>query len=187
MRWKLLILLAICLIAVPLWSAGATGVAASRPRPAQTPQRVVSEQWVGDIGNRNQRGACELQTVQEVNGRPCGALPTTESVNCPAIHEGWKPRFRKSEIRTVAEQVGAFTEESATRGFIRINAQVKAKKFWGVLGLEQTPSGIWGTTYLRFAGETYAPAGASYQSEAWHKLWISNRCPTNHPRWEKRN
>ena len=186
MRWKLPIMFATCVIAVPLWSAGATGVAASRPLSAQTPQRFVSEQWVRDIGKRNQRDACELQTVQEVTGRQCAALPTSEPVHCPAIREGAKPPYRKSEIRTVSEQVGEFTEESATRGFTRINAQVKARKIWAALGLEQAVSGEWLVTYLRYAGETFAPAGTSFQSEAWHKLWVSNWCPTNHPQWEKK-
>lgn len=184
MRWKLTIIICV-IVAVPLWSAGATGIAASRSRPAPTPQRVVGEQWVRDIGNRNQLAACELQTVREVSGRPCGTLPVNESVNCPFSSEGAKPPYRKSEIRTVGEQVGGFTEEGATRGFIRINAQVKAKKVWGVLGLERAASGAWLVTYLRYAGETFAPAGTSFQSEAWHKLWVSNWCPTNHPHYEK--
>lgn len=177
MRWKILILTTCCLMAVPL----GTGIAAS----PQTPQRAVGEQWVRDIGSRDQRGACELQTVKEVGGQPCGVLPSSESVNCPAVFEGAKPPYRKSEIRTVAEQVGAFTEETAGRGFFKIYAQVKAKKLWGTLGVEQVPSGAWFVTYLRFAGETFAPAGISFQSEAWHKLWVSNWCPTNHPKWER--
>jgi hypothetical protein len=182
MGWKISILLAACVVGMSLSSAGAAGAAS----PARTPQRVVSEQWVRDIGNRNQRAACELQTVPEVTGRPCDVLPINESVNCPAIFEGAKPPYRNSELRTVTEQVGKFIGEGSTRGFIRINAQAKAKKAWGALGLEQAASGAWLVTYLRYAGETFAPAGTSFQSEAWHQLWVSNWCPTNHPRWEKK-
>jgi hypothetical protein len=184
--WKYPILFATLLVALSPLVVSGIGVAAAPPRPAQTPQRVVSEQWVSDIGRRDQRGACELQTVQEVNGQPCTALWSRGWMSCPASGEGGKPPYRKSEIRTAAEQVGEFTEETSTRGFIRIRAQVKAKRLWGVLGLEQA-EGVWRTTYLRYGNETFAPAGTSYQSEAWHKLWVSNWCPTNHPRWEKTN
>jgi hypothetical protein len=172
-----------CLVAI---SAG--GVAAAfASNPIGTPQRVVSEQWVAAIGKGDQQGACELQTAQVVGAQLCAALPSSpKPAACPKAGPNAKPPYRKSEIRTAAEQVGKYTAENFSRGFVRINAQVKAKRLWGALGLEQDASGAWRVTYLRYAGETFAPAGTTYQSEAWHKLFISNWCPTEHPHWEEK-
>jgi hypothetical protein len=171
--------------AASLLVVSASGVEAVTP--AETPQRIVSQQWVGAIGRGDQRSACELQTIQEVTGRSCAALPSEASPpKCPKAGPGAKPNYRKSEVRTAAEQVGEFTVDSPTRGFVKVYAQVKAKKLWGALGLEQDASGSWRVTYLRYAGETFVPAGTSYQSEAWHKLWLGSQCPTNHPQWEKK-
>jgi hypothetical protein len=186
MRLKRLSLLASFLAAFSalLFSVGSS--ATGSPAPAQTPQRTVSEQWVAFIGEGDLRGACEIQAAQVSAGQACETLPLhSPPSNCPLIRAGATPRYRKSEIRTTGEQVGNFTEETPTRGFIRVNAQVKAKKLWGVLGLEQIAR-VWRTTYLRYGGETFVPAWATYQSEAWHKLWISNWCPTKHPRYQKK-
>jgi hypothetical protein len=157
-----------------------------------SPQRQVAQEWISYMNDRNLRGACEMQTEGQAKGlsavgEPCGALPTSgKRPACPKASPGAKPPYRKSEIRAAAEQIGEYTEESATRGFVRIDAQVKASKAWGTLGLEQI-AGSWRITYLRYGGETFAPAGNVFQtSPAFNKLWISNWCLTNHPRWEKK-
>jgi hypothetical protein len=171
-------------VAVLLMISG-SGLAAA---PAATPQRNVSEQWVAAITRGDQRSACELQSISEVAGRSCASLPSKAApAKCPKAGPGAKPNYRKSEIRTTAEQVGAFTEENPTQGFVRIYSQVKSRKGWGALGLEQI-AGSWKTTYLRFGGQSYAPAGTSYEGEAWEKLWLgrASQCPTLHPQWEKK-
>jgi hypothetical protein len=160
-------------------TAGAT----TSTTPLATPQRVAAEEWVGHMNTRNLRATCELEAIGQGPGQPCAGLPTQEPSNCPVAGPGAKPPYRRSEIRTAAEQVGDFTEESLTRGYFRLNAQVKARGLWGALGLE-VMDGAWRITYLRYATETFAPAFSSYQSEGWHKLWVSNWCPTNRPQWK---
>lgn len=163
----------------------ATAGAVTPMIPPSSPQRLVAEEWVHDMNTPNQRGACELQTIKVAMGQPCATLPTQHHAKCPRFQAGAKPPYRKSEIRTVSEQVGEYTEEGPIRGFVRVNAKVKAKQLWGALGLEQV-EGIWGVTYLRYGAETFVPPGDSYMSEGWHELWISDWCSTNHPRWEQR-
>jgi hypothetical protein len=161
---------------------GSAVVTAAEPISAQ---RTVGGEWARYIGEGNQRAACEMQTLKDIKGMPCGELPTLHTLKCPAVRIGAKPPYRKSEIRTVSEQVGEFTEESPTRGFVVINAQVKASKMRGALGLEQV-EGVWRVVYLRHGSETFVPAGEIYGSEAWHKLWVSDWCPVAHPQWEKK-
>jgi hypothetical protein len=157
------------------------GVAEAAGTPAPSPRRSIGETWVGYMNARNLRAACELQTAITAKGLSavgelCSALPTQVVQHCPKARLGAKPPYRKSEIRTVAEQVGEYAEESPTRGFVRINAQVKAGKQWGTLGLELV-AGAWRVTYLRQGVVTFPIAGDSFQSEAWRKLWIDNWCP----------
>jgi hypothetical protein len=173
----------LCFAAVLFLTLGSGGLAAGASPPATTPQRAVAEQWVAYTGAGDQRGACELEAVQNPS-IPCSILQSSVSVECPLIRAGAKPPYRKSEVRTAAEQVGRFTAESLTRGFVKVYAEVKAKKLWGTLGLEQTAPGSWGVTYLRFGGETIVPAWTTYRSLAWPRLWVSNWCPTDHPRYE---
>jgi hypothetical protein len=152
--------------------------------PQSTPQGAVAERWAADMAGGDLSDACEIQ-AQRIPAQACAWLPShSKPAACPAAFPGAKSPYRKSEVRSPAEQVGEFTAESPTRGFIRIKAEVIAEKLWGSLGLELV-EGSWRTTYLRFGGETFAPAGTALQSEAWHKLWVSDWCPTNHPQWEK--
>lgn len=163
---------------------GAAVSAANTAHQALTTQRVAAEQWVGHVNGREQRASCELQTQKEALGQPCGKLPTVLTQKCPKAVTGAKRPYRKSEIRTIEEQVGEYTSESPTRGFVTIAAQLKASKQKGVLGLEQVGS-AWLVTYLRYGSETVVPAGNVFQSQAWQKLWITNMCPVAHPQWEK--
>jgi hypothetical protein len=179
---------AACAIGAAFWA----GPAAGRQQPPRLPQRVAAEEWVAYIDVGNLRAACELQTEAQAKGtgavgEPCGSLPTsTPPPRCPKYSAGAKLPYRKSEIRTVAEQVGEFTEESPTRGFVRINAQVKASGAWGAVGLEQV-AGVWRITYFRYADVVVAPAGNVYETwPFYHQLWVSNQCPTDHPRWEQK-
>jgi hypothetical protein len=150
------------------------------------PQHVVAEEWAAAIRVGDQRDACELQAVGDVTGQSCATLPVEAPPRkCPKPGPDAKPNYRKSELRTAAEQVGEFTAESPTRGFIKIYAQIKAKKLWGSLGLELDASGSWRVNYFRYADETFAPAGTAYQSEAWRKLWVGSMCRTSHPQWEQ--
>jgi hypothetical protein len=174
------LLAALALIGCAVLGASAIGATIG---PAPSPQRSAAEQWVADFNAGNQRAACELQTVKEATGQPCEKLSTVDIAHCPKEGSNPKPPYRKGEIRAPGEQVGEFIEESPTRGFVVINAQVKASKQRGALGLEQV-EGSWRVTYLRKGAETFALAGNSWQSEGWHKLWVSNWCPTSHPQWE---
>lgn len=178
-------------LSAALWAASAIGDQVTKPSSAPSPQRQVAQAWVTDMDHQDLRAACEMQTEGQAKGlsavgEPCGSLPTSgKPPACPAYHAGSKPRYRKSEIRTAAEQVGEFTEEIPTRGFVRINAQVKARKAWGTLGLEQV-AGVWRITYLRYGEQVVFPAGNVFQTwPSYDKLWITNWCPTDHPKWEK--
>ncbi|GEM_PF-4926352 len=163
---------------------GAAANAATTSTTSVSPQRSVAENWVRYMNKGDERAACELQTAKDAAGYSCDKLPTVRFQHCPKAQAGAKPPYRQSEVRSVAEQVGEYTEESATRGFVVINAQVKSSKQRGALGLEQV-AGAWQVTYLRQGSETFAPAGNAYQGKAWRKLWVSNWCPTNRPQWEK--
>jgi hypothetical protein len=115
-----------------------------------------------------------------------GALPTEIPSNCPLARRGAKPPYRKSEIRTTSERIGEYTEEGPSRGFVRLNAEAKASRQWGALGLEQV-DGAWRITYLRYGDETLMPAGNVFQSwPPYYKLWVGSWCLTNHPRYEER-
>lgn len=166
---------------------GGWAQAVSTPPPS--PQRSVAEGWVGDFNVRNLRAACELQSVGQARGEsgfeePCEMLPTQIPHNCPIHHAGAKPPYRKSEIRSVAEQVGRYVEETNSRGFILINAQVKANGQKGVLGIELS-NGSWRVTYFRYGSEILMPAGNVYQgTPGYQKLWVSRWCLTDHPHWQ---
>jgi hypothetical protein len=132
-RWIVPVLLSAVAFALLVGAAGgATGALATL---ARTPQRAVAEQWVMDVGGGDLRGACELQAGQESAGRQCATLiSSAKPPACPKAGPGAKPPYRKGEIRTVGERVGEFAQESATRGFVRIDAQVRAKGSWAGLG-----------------------------------------------------
>lgn len=174
---------AVCCFAVG--GAAAALAANSTTQPAPSSQRQVAEQWVGRVAKMEQRGACELQTKKEALGQPCGNLPGVIHPKCPKAPIGSKPPYRKSELRAPNEQVGKYTEESASRGFVVIKSQLKASKQTGVLGLEQGGGG-WEVTYLRYGSEIIVPAGNVFLAEALHKLWVTNKCPVAHPHWEKK-
>jgi hypothetical protein len=144
----------------------------SRPSPVSTPAGLA-EAWVGDINRGDRMGACELQSVANVGGVACASLPETWTMKCPRMTT-LKPR-PKSELRSVAEQVGAVTEEGATRAFVALRGQKKGSKARGALGLELV-AGTWRVTYLRQGSAIFTPAGAVWMSESWRKLWYPPTC-----------
>jgi len=154
------------------------------PRPIphlgkQPPQREVSEEWVRYVDIGDQRAACELQTVPEVNGLACGSLPPVFSYSCPMAPVGAvakKSPPRASELRRVYEQVGALTEEGADRAYVVLNGQKMGSRWRGALGLERVGD-TWRVSYLRQGTDTFAPAGAVWMTDAWRRLWYPPGCP----------
>lgn len=182
---RYLLALAVSVAGVTLGVAAADAVVGT-----PIPPRVPAEAWVGDMNVRNLRAACESQAEGNARGPSggelCGGLPTNVPESCPRSGVGAKPPYRKGEIRIVQEQVGKYSEESPTRGFFPLYAQVKASNRRGALGVEEV-EGEWRITYLRFGSQTFMPAGNVYQVwPAFYKLWISSMCRVNHPKWEKK-
>jgi hypothetical protein len=133
----------------------------------------VAQEWVDYINSGNQRDACSLQTVGEVGGRSCGALPTRQVLHCPKGAVVRKPSA--SEVLRSYEQVGTITEEGANRAFAVLHAQRKKSRVSGALGLELR-DGTWQVSYLRQGGNTYTPAGTVWMTEVWRKLWYPSFC-----------
>jgi hypothetical protein len=173
--FTILILNVVCALLGPA-AIGAVQPISHQAGPV-TPQRAVSEEWVGFLNRGNQRAACELQTVADVNGQPCTTLSTGQLLHCPLVPVGPKKKSRReSELRRVFEQVGSITEEGADRAFAVLNSQRKTSRWRGALGLEQL-RGTWRVSYLRQGEDTYVPAGAVWMTEAWRKLWYPPTCP----------
>jgi hypothetical protein len=175
------LIIAVAIMVSSLGVTAAIGAAQPVPHPIPhqapvTPQRALSEEWVGYIDRGNQRAACELQTVGEVNGQPCGSLPTRWALHCPFVPVGAKPTWSKSELRPVFEQVGIITEEGPDRAFAVLRGQKKGSPARGALGLELL-GGQWRVSYLRQGAETYVPAGAVWMTETWRTLWYPPTCP----------
>jgi hypothetical protein len=144
----------------------------ARPGPATTPLGAA-ENWVEAINQGDQSGACEMQAIGKVGALSCAELPDGRTPRCP---KGSRIVARNSkEIRSLAEQVGAVNEESSERAYVGLRAQKKKSKARGAIGLEKQGD-IWKVTYLRQGAETFVPAGASYNTEAWRKLWYPAVC-----------
>lgn len=153
-------------------AAGAGARSIPHPGPP-SPQRDLAEEWVRHINSGDQRDACALQAVGEVNGRPCSELPTRQVLHCPKNSVVRKPK--PSDVLRAYEQVGSVTEEAEGRAFAVLRSQRKKSRVRGALGLELR-DGRWQVTYLRQGDKTYAPAGDVWMTDAWRKLWYPPRC-----------
>ncbi len=167
----------VALLAMAIALVGGTAVASASPaaHPAgpPTPQRNVARQWVLAIDKGNQRAACELQAVPSVGGRPCAELPTGQILRCPKGASVKAPK--KSELRTVTEQVGSETAEDSSHAFFALHGQRVGSKAQGALGLE-SQGGSWRVVYLRQGATTFAPAGTVWMSPSWRELWYPPTC-----------
>ncbi len=159
-----------CAVGAALWAAPAGGSPIVKSTWPPSPQRQVAQEWVRDIGGRNQRGACELQTIQAVEGKPCAELPFGMPYHCPKYSQTHGPVFKASDFRGPAEQVGALTEESPDRGFLDLYPRLISSKVRGVLGLELI-GGAWRISYLRQGSNIFAPAGTVTTSDTRGRFW----------------
>jgi len=156
--------------------AGAAAVANGQliPHPGQpSPQRAVATEWVRYINSGDQRDACYLQIAAEVNGRPCGELPTRQVLHCPKNAVVRKPS--PHELRRSSEQIGSITEEASDRAFAVLKSQRKASKWRGTIGLERSGA-TWRISYVRQGDRIYQPAGTVWLSETWRTLWYPLGC-----------
>jgi hypothetical protein len=154
--------------------SGAQPVRGPIPHPGPpSAQRAVAEEWVRYMDSGDRRDACALQTVGEVDGRPCTELPTREVLRCPK--HGVIRRPKANEVLMPYEQVGVISEEGPISAFAVLRSERKGSRIRGALGLA-LQSGVWRVSYLRQGESIYVPAVAVWQSEAWRKLWYPASC-----------
>jgi hypothetical protein len=161
---------AACAVGAALCVAPAGGAPIAKSSLPPSAQRQVAQEWSADIAARDQRAACGLQTIPEVEGKPCSDLPFGLPFHCPKHSATHGRAFEPSDFRKPAEQVGALTEESPTRGFVDLYPKLISRKARAVIGVELV-GGAWRVSYLRQGDDILAPAGTVAMSAVWGEFW----------------
>ncbi|HTR74021.1 MAG TPA: hypothetical protein VMH33_02025 [Solirubrobacterales bacterium] len=161
------------LVAAILVAVGANAGARAPRLEAPSPQRTVAREWVHFVDDGDQRDACALQTLGEVNGQPCSALPAGVALHCPKNAFLHGPR--RGGVRPPSQQVGMIVEESSSLAFARLHSQRRRSRVGGALGME-LHEGVWRVSYLRQAQRIFAPAGTMWYSGVWRSLWYPYSC-----------
>lgn len=119
--------------------------------------RALATRWTSYVDAGNARAACLLQSVQSVNGKVCGELPTSSGpFYCPNIPPGPQPK-RLSAAQQVKQ---VRLNDGSARALVV--SQVRPITFRGHLGLVWE-GGRWRVDYFQAGSTLLRPAGLVFE------------------------